>query len=480
MSIAKNFIYNSAITLSSYIVGFIVFPYISRVLGVDSLGIVGFVDNVINYFIMFAMFGVETVGIREIAACRNDKERCSKVFFNLFTFVITSISIIACIYLIAIFIFPQLSRYNTFFLIGIAKLLFTPLLFEWLFIGNQDFRYISIRTIFVKILYLISIFIFVREKDDVDIYFLLTSISVIINSAINIFASRRYISWKCFSFKVGKYLPQIFKLGVFTFIISLYSTFNYVYLGVVSSEKQVGLYFTAIKLYTVIMGFFRAFTAVVLPKMSELVANKDYQNFQRIIDKSLSALFTFSIPTIIITSMLASFIIKIIAGEGYEDAALPMMIIMPILIIAGLNQINGVQIFMPLHKDNVLLVTASFAAAVGILCNIYLDAKYGAIGAACTILFSETVGCIGGLIYITKKKIYRFPFKTLLLHLLMATPCFAIMWIVDKFIENFYYKNISFGVLCLIYFSISNIFLLKNEIILNLMSKFKNKVVIWK
>ena len=87
MSITKNFGYNSAITLSSYIVGFIIFPYISRVLGVDSLGIVGFVDNVINYFIMFAMLGVETVGIREIAACRGNKEQCSKVFFNLFTWL---------------------------------------------------------------------------------------------------------------------------------------------------------------------------------------------------------------------------------------------------------------------------------------------------------------------------------------------------------------------------------------------------------
>jgi len=478
MSIAKNFIYNSAITLSSYIVGFIVFPYISRVLGVDSLGIVGFVDNVINYFIMFAMLGVQTVGIREIASCHGNRELCSRAFFNLFSFIIVSIFFVSSIYLAAVFFVPQLSRYNHFFLIGLAKLLFTPLLFEWLFVGNQDFRYISIRTILVKIVYLILIFIFVRGKEDVDIYFLLTSVSVIINSAINIYASRRYISWKYFSFKLGTYLPQIFKLGIFTFIISLYSTFNYVYLGVVSSEKQVGLYFTAIKLYTVIMGFFRAFTAVVLPKMSELVANNDYQNFQRIIDKSLSALFTFSIPTIVMTSMLSSFIIKIIAGEGYEDAALPMMIVMPILIIAGLNQINGVQIFIPLHKDNVLLVTASFAAVVGILCNVYLDAKYGAIGAACTILFSETVGCIGGLIYITKKKIYRFPFKSLLLHLLMAAPCFVIMWIVGEFIENFYYKNISFGVLCLIYFSISNVFFLKNEFILNLMSKFKNKLVI--
>ena len=49
-SIKRNFIYKSVLTISTYLINFLVFPYISRVLGVEKVGLVGFVDNTINYF----------------------------------------------------------------------------------------------------------------------------------------------------------------------------------------------------------------------------------------------------------------------------------------------------------------------------------------------------------------------------------------------------------------------------------------------
>lgn len=48
MPIKQNFIYNSILTLSQYIIAIIVFPYVSRVLGVNNIGIVGFIDNTIT------------------------------------------------------------------------------------------------------------------------------------------------------------------------------------------------------------------------------------------------------------------------------------------------------------------------------------------------------------------------------------------------------------------------------------------------
>ena len=71
-SIKKNFAYKSILTISSYIMGFIIFPYISRVFGVERLGLVNFVDNTINYFLLFATMGIGILGVREIAAVKNE------------------------------------------------------------------------------------------------------------------------------------------------------------------------------------------------------------------------------------------------------------------------------------------------------------------------------------------------------------------------------------------------------------------------
>lgn len=62
-SIKKNFGYNVILTMSTYIFGLIVFPYVSRVLGVDMIGRVNFADQTINYLRILAAMGIGTVGV---------------------------------------------------------------------------------------------------------------------------------------------------------------------------------------------------------------------------------------------------------------------------------------------------------------------------------------------------------------------------------------------------------------------------------
>ena len=52
-SIKKNFAYKSILTISTYLISFITFPYVARVLGVEHIGLVNFVDNTVNYFLLF-------------------------------------------------------------------------------------------------------------------------------------------------------------------------------------------------------------------------------------------------------------------------------------------------------------------------------------------------------------------------------------------------------------------------------------------
>ena len=81
-SIKKNFAYKSVLTLSTYLINFITFPYVARVLGVERIGLVNFVDNTVNYFLLFATMGVGLLGVREIAAVKEDKKRRDQSVFK--------------------------------------------------------------------------------------------------------------------------------------------------------------------------------------------------------------------------------------------------------------------------------------------------------------------------------------------------------------------------------------------------------------
>lgn len=45
------------------------------------------------------------------------------------------------------------------------------MLINWFFQGLENFKYIAARTIFVKILFVISVFLFVKTETDVKLYY---------------------------------------------------------------------------------------------------------------------------------------------------------------------------------------------------------------------------------------------------------------------------------------------------------------------
>ena len=124
MSLQKNFIYSSILTVSKYLFPLIVYPYVSRTLGLSNIGIVNFVDNLVNYFVFISMMGITTVGVRELAAVRNNKQELSKTFVSLLSLTaITTLIAIAALW-IAMYTVPALMPYQDLLYVGLIKLVF--------------------------------------------------------------------------------------------------------------------------------------------------------------------------------------------------------------------------------------------------------------------------------------------------------------------------------------------------------------------
>ena len=97
MSIKRNFAYNVLLNLSKVIFPLITAPYISRVLEPDGIGLVNFANTYAGYFALFAVLGIPTYGIREVAKIHEDKNRLSRLVSELIsvsfiaTIIVTSI-----------------------------------------------------------------------------------------------------------------------------------------------------------------------------------------------------------------------------------------------------------------------------------------------------------------------------------------------------------------------------------------------------
>lgn len=435
-SIRKNFAYKSILTISNYIMGFITFPYISRVFGVEKLGLINFVDNTINYFLLFATMGISVLGVREIASVKETRDEKNKVFSNILGINILFTVITLIVYFLIISLNSTLNQYVELFYIGAAKILFTTFLIEWFYTGIENFKYITIRSIIIKLLYVISVFVFIKHTDDYVLYFILTIGTVVVNAIINMLYARKYVTLAPKEIFNTKYVKNNITLGIYTIMTSMYITFNVMYLGLVSDNTQVGYYTTAFKLYSVILGFFTAFTNVMLPRMSALIAEGNKGRFQELINKSFSVVAKFSIPMILCSIVLAPQIIYVLSGPGYEGAIIPMRIIMPAILFVGVAQVLAIQILMPMKKDRILLIASICGATISVILNVILVAKYHSVGSSIVLIICEMVVT---LIYISVAKLYLkidlhglLSYKDILMGIIPLMTCI----LIQKWLDN--------------------------------------------
>lgn len=435
-SLKKNFAYKSILTVSTYIISFITFPYIARVLGVEKIGIVNFVDNVINYFLLFATMGISILGVREIASVSNDIEKRSCVFANLLGLSLSFSVAIIIILLLCISYVPKFHEYQLLLYVGVAKILFSTFLIEWFYTGMENFHYVAIRSIIIKVVYVISIFCFVKDPNDYILYFVLTTGIVILNAIINMVYVHHFVRIKFANFFSTRHIKTNLTLGFYLILNSMYSTFNVIFLGFASNNIQVGYYTTAFKLYSIALAFFSAYTTVMLPRMNILLAKDDKNAFNRLVEKSFSVIYTFSIPLILFSTILAADIISMLAGEGFEEAIIPMMIIMPTILAVGISQILSIQIITPLKKDKVLL-TASIAGAIsGIILNLLLVPTLKSIGTSITLLCSETVVTCIYIFYVLRNHIVPIKLSLLGKSILCCLPSAAICIFATNYFDN--------------------------------------------
>ena len=275
-NIKRNFAYNLILTIAGYVLPLLTYPYISRVLGVVNIGLVNYVDSIINYFVLFAMLGISSLGVREIARVKDDLIKCKEVFSTLLgvNVVLTLFSVV--LLLCMTYMVEYFHPYREYLLIGIMKLVFSAFLLEWFFQGMSDFKFITIRSLIIRALYVILVFLFVRAKDDLGIYYFLTVLTIVINAVVNFWYSKRYVSFSFKFLNLRPYLLPVISYGFYRILTSMYTTFNVTYLGSVSDVAQVGYFVTATKLHAILMGIFTAFTTVMVPHVSELLAKSEY------------------------------------------------------------------------------------------------------------------------------------------------------------------------------------------------------------
>ncbi|MBO7051997.1 MAG: oligosaccharide flippase family protein [Prevotella sp.] len=469
-SLKGNFIYSSILTVSTYLFPLIVYPYISRTLGLSNIGIVNFVDNLINYFILISMMGITTVGVREIAAVRSDKTKLSSTFMSLFTLTGIATGIAIIVLLTAMYTLPTLYPYRDLLYVGLVKLIFNLFLMEWFFMGLENFKYITNRTLLLRCMYVLCIFLFVKDKADYKIYYIISVSTLVINALINVWYSRRFVSYSFRNINLQPFYQAFLIMGIYALLTNVYTSLNPVWLGFVTNTDEVGYFTTATKLHTIIMAVLLSFTNILFPRVSNLLAEGKKDEFWDKINISFDAIFLFTIPTICFMLVAGPDLLHIVVGDGFEGAYLPFRIIIPLVLIIGIEQILVIQILMAMHSDSIVLRNSFIGAMVTVAFNLLLTASMGAIGSAVVWVIAECVIMGLSMVAIYRKFHYVMPYKRVLCYCASYLPLVGLLILAYNSIDNDYAVIISLAIMTVVYAFANEVFVMKNKVAINLLN----------
>lgn len=460
-SVEKNAFLNIIKQCCNIIFPLLSYPYVTRILGEESLGKFSFVDSIVSYFMILATLGIPTYAVREGARIRDDNDKIEQFSSEIFSINIIT-TLFSCFLMGGVILLqPRLQQETVLFLILGINIITYTLSRDWINNVFEDFYYITIRYIVFQIISLVLIFATVHCSED---YIKYTFIMMISNSGAylsSIFYTMKKVRLKVtIKLNLKKHLKPILLLFCSTLAIQIYVKSDITVLGYLRTNSEVGIYTAASKVYTIIKALLNAIIMVSIPRLSYYLGKKDYDSYNSLLKGLKECLITFIIPSIVGVFCMSKEIIILVGGEKYKSGSLPLSILCLAMIFAVMGCYYAQGILIVNRDERTFTVATILSAILNIVLNICLIPTLGMCGAAITTVFAEVLICI--ICGVKSLKYYDYKKPIVFFSVCIGSiGIICICFYMKRIIENLLLRVILAITISVIYY-IAVIFIFKN------------------
>ena len=384
-ALASNFGYLMIMQVAGYIFPLLTIPYLARIIGVEGFGKIAFAAAVIVWFQTITDWGFSYTATRDVARNRNNLEKVSEIFSNVFW----AKSLLALISFLILFILTefipylkenQILLFITFMLVP-AKILFA----DWFFQALEKMKFITIFDLISKAIFTVCIFLFVKEKSDFILQPLFLSLGSILVGIVSFYLI--IFQWKV------KILPPTSKEIILTIkhskdvfinniVPNFYNSFSSVLLGFFGGSVANGLLDAGTRFVNITQQFSGIISRVFFPFLSR---HSDKHSIYAKINIIISLIFS------ILLLIFAPYIIKLFFTPAFHESILVLQIMAISLVFLALSSTYGVN-FMIIHGyekalRNITIISSLF----GFIISFPLIYYYSFIGAATTITLTRVI-----------------------------------------------------------------------------------------
>lgn len=432
-SIKRNFIYNVLLNISSVIFPLITAPYVSRVLEPDGVGVYNFSNTYAGYFALVALLGIPTYGVREVARLHDDKDALTNIVSQLMSIAFITTLIVSIAYIITIIIIGQLTENYIIFVVAGFAIYLTPFKVNWYYQGIEEFGFITFRSLIIRTISVICLFIFVREKNDLIVYVIINAFGNVLSDIWNYLKMINSGIKPRFTLKgLKQHFNPLLLLFASSIAISIYTVLDTIMLGFIKDYDEVGYYTNAMHMSKVIISAVTSLSIVAVPRVSYYMKNRDYNRINDLMNKSFSFVSFISFPAAIGLACISPTFIPLFFGVKFIGSTTPLMILSLLIISIGLSNLTGIQILIGMGFDKLFLYSVLVGTFSNFLLNCILIPLWGATGASVASVIAETLILIATTFFVYLRTPIRIDswkniFKALLGSLVFIPLIFVLM-----------------------------------------------------
>ncbi|MDE6655549.1 MAG: flippase [Anaeroplasmataceae bacterium] len=458
-SIGKNYIYNLIYQLFLLIVPIAVTPYVARVLGDGGSGQYSFSFSVLTYFTLFAALGFSTYAQREMAKYQGDKLKQSALFWEILIARLVPVVLSLIVYYVLIGCRVYGQEYIVLMQIMAINVLAIAFDIAFFYQANEEFGKMVIINIIVKVLGFVSIFVFVKNHNDLWKYTLIQSLMVLLGYLalwVHLPFSIQKVSIK--EIHPWRHLFPTLVLFLPTIATSVYTSLDKTLIGLLvpgevieyldNGEQVVkkiadienGNYEYAEKLVKMALTVITSLGIVMIPRNTKCYSEGKIEEVERNIYTTLKIVFMIGIPLMLGCIVIADNIIPWYLGAEYSKAANLMKLLSPLILLIGFSNVFGLQFLIPTGKDKQYTIAIVIGALFNVCFNLIFIRYWKSYGAAIATIVAEGIVTIVMYIFVYKHikfwKILLSSWKYMLAGVAMFVPCFFIEQHLEASILN--------------------------------------------
>lgn len=473
--VGKNLLYQSLYEILIIILPLFTSPYIARVLGAEQLGVFSYTYSIAYYFQIFGMLGIKFYGNKVIAQVRDNKEKLNQTYSELLILHICS-AVISLLLFVTYIIFWG-KDYKLFFAMQSLMVMAAVFDVSWLFFGLEKFKITVSQSSVIKILSVIAIFIFVKEKSDLWKYIIIMAGSQLLNQLLIFSFAKKYVRFQYIKINALRvHIKPLFSLFLPVIAVSLFKYMDKIMLGTMGSKVELGYYENADKILNMPLSVISAFGSVMLPRVANLVSKENAKGLAYYMKNSFKYMGVMSIAMAFGMAGIASVFSPVFWGVEFNKSAVIIEMLAITLPFTTISTIVRNQDLIPSGNDKYYTYAVGMGALINLLINALLIPRLESIGVAVGTILAEVIVFFVQFIFVRGNYAYKEYMKTLMFYFVPGILMFGVVKLIGNILGIHVY-TLLVQVLCggAVFITISIVYLLivKDETMIILSDRFK-------